>query len=113
MFKNLEDMQKVTKEQFDAVSGISSTVSKGFQQIATETAEYTKKSFESASAVAEKLVGAKSFEAAVEVQTEYAKSAYEAFVAQAKKMGDLYASLAKDTFKPVEMAVAKAQSAKK
>lgn len=113
MFKNLEDMQKVGKEQFDAVAAISNNFSKGLQQIATETAEYTKKSFESANAVTEKLVGAKSLEAAVEVQTEYAKSAYEAFVAQAKKMGDLYTSLAKDTFKPVEMAVAKAQAAKK
>ena len=113
MFKNLEDMQKVGKDQFEAAAAVANTFSKGMQQIATETADYTKKQFESANAVAEKLISAKSFEAVVEAQTEYAKSAYEAFVAQSKKVGDLYASLAKDTFKPVESAVAKAQTSKK
>lgn len=113
MFKNFEDMQKVGKEQFDAFSAAGNSFSKAMQQIATETADYTKKSFEAASTATEKVVGAKSFEAAIEAQTDYAKSAYEAFVAQSKKIGDLYTALAKDTFKPVEMAMAKAQTAKK
>ena len=45
---------------------------------------------------------------AVEVQTDYAKAAYEGFVAEATKMGELYADLAKDAYKPFESIIAKA-----
>jgi len=83
-------------------------VTKGVQQIATETTEYSKKSVESASAAFEKLVGAKSIDVALQVQGEFAKASYESFIAQSTKMGELYAGLAKEIFKPVEAAVAKA-----
>ncbi|MGE3247385.1 MAG: phasin family protein [Beijerinckiaceae bacterium] len=113
MFKSMDEMQKYGKDQFDAMASVSTAFSKGVQKIATEASDYSKKSFEQASSAAEQLAGAKSFEAAVQVQTDYAKQAYEAFVAQAKKMGDLYTTLAKDTFKPVETVVAKTQAAAK
>jgi hypothetical protein len=112
MFKNVEEMQKYGKDQFDAFAAVSTAYTKGVQQIATEATDYTKKSFEAATATGEKLAAAKSFEAAVQVQTDYAKQAYEAFIAQSKKMGDLLTSLGKDTMKPVESAVAKAQASK-
>ncbi len=51
----------------------------------------------------------KSLEKAIEIQTDYAKSAYEGFVSQATKMGELYADLAKEAYKPFETLVAKAK----
>ncbi|MFZ9501646.1 MAG: phasin family protein [Beijerinckiaceae bacterium] len=108
MFKNFEDVQKLGKEQLDAASALGAAVTKGVQQIATETTEYSKKSVESASAAFEKLVGAKSIDVALQVQGEFAKASYESFIAQSTKMGELYAGLAKEIFKPVEAAVAKA-----
>ena len=53
-------------------------------------------------------MGAKSLEKAMEVQTEYLKSSYEDFVAEATKLGELYADLAKEAYKPFESALAKA-----
>jgi hypothetical protein len=85
------------------------TFSKGLQAIAVETTEYTKKSFEAGSAALEKLYAAKSLESALEVQNAYAKSAYEAFVAQATKVSEMYADLAKDLYQPLETLVAKAK----
>jgi hypothetical protein len=41
------------------------------------------------------------------VQTEYARSAYEAFVAESQKIAGMYTDLAKQTFKPLEGMVAK------
>ena len=61
----------------------------------------TRKSF------VEKLSGVKSLDKAIEVQTEYAKSAYETFVAESQKIAGLYTDLAKQTFKPLEGMVAK------
>ena len=39
----------------------------------------------------------------IQIQTEYAKTAYAAFVAHATKMRELYSDLAKAACKPVEM----------
>ena len=111
MFKNLEDLQQFSKDQLDAATVTATTLSKGVQQIAVEATDYSKKSLESSTAFVEKLLGAKSLDKAVEIQTAFAKSSYESFVAQATKMGELYTNIAKEAFKPVEAAFAKAQSA--
>ena len=112
MIKNIEDVQKLSKDSMDATMKSFGMLSKTTQAIATEVADYSKKSFEDGSKVMEKLLGVKSFEKAIEIQTDYAKSAYEGFVAQATKIGELYADLAKETYKPFEAYVAKATPAK-
>ena len=53
----------------------------------------------------EKLLGAKSYDTAIQIQSEFWKTSYASFVAQATKIGELYSSLAKEAFKPVETAV--------
>jgi phasin family protein len=72
-------------------------------------ADYSKKSFEEGTAALEKLFGVKSIEKAIELQTEYAKTAYEGFVAEATKIGEMYSSLAKESYKPFESMMAKAK----
>ena len=113
MFKNIEDFQKFGKEQFEAATSVGSAWTKGVQQIATEATDYSKKSFEASSSMMEKLMGVKSVEKAVEIQTEFAKQSYEAFIAQSTKFGELFTNLAKDSFKPVEEVFAKVQAAAK
>src|ERR1700730_3727557 len=112
MLKNFDDIQKYGKDHVDSTMKAWGQVSKGVQAIAAETADYSKKSFEEGSAALEKLLGAKSLEKALEIQTAYAKTAYEGFVAQATKLGELYADLAKETYKPFENFVPKAPAAK-
>ena len=112
MLKNFEDFQKLGKDNVDTCMKQFGTVSKGWQAIATEFADYSKKSFEEGSAALEKLLGAKSLEKAIEIQSAYAKSAYETFVAEATKMGELYTDLAKETYKPFEGMIAKVTPAK-
>jgi len=46
------------------------------------------------------MVGAKSVEDAIEVQTKYAKKAYDAHIAEMTKLGEMYASLIQTAFKP-------------
>jgi hypothetical protein len=82
------------------------------QAIFAEGADYTKKSVESRLALGEKLLGAKSFDAVIQIQTEYAKASYDAFVAQATKMGELHSNLAKAAFRPAEQAIAAMQVTK-
>ena len=112
MLTNFDDLQKLGKENIDVAMKQFGTVSKGWQAIATEVADYSKKSFEHGTATLESLLGAKSLEKAIEIQSAYAKSAYETFVAEATKMGELYTDLAKETYKPLEGIIAKVAPAK-
>jgi hypothetical protein len=106
MFK-VEDFQQQSKEQLDAAVASARTVANGFQAIAAAYGDYSKKSFEDTKSYVEKLSGVKSFDKALEVQSEYAKTAYDTFVAEAQKIGGLYSDLAKETYKPFEGLVAK------
>ena len=112
MLKNFEDFQKLGKDNMDTCMKQFGTVSKGWQAIATEVADYSKKSFEHGTAALESLLGAKSLEKAIEIQTDYVKTAYEGFVAQSSKLGELYTDLAKETYKPLEGMIAKVAPAK-
>ncbi|HZT25463.1 MAG TPA: phasin family protein [Pseudolabrys sp.] len=109
MVKNLEDLQQVGKESVDSTLKSWGALSKGTQAIAVEIADYSKKAFEDGTAALEKLFGVKSLDKAFEVQTEYAKVAYEGFVAEATKLSELYLDLAKETYRPFEGLVAKAK----
>lgn len=103
----VEEIQQFGKEQFDSAVASATTLQTGAQAIAAAVGEYSKKSFEDGNAFVAKLSGVKSVETAMEVQSEYAKSAYEAFMAESQKIGQLYADLAKQAYKPFEGFVAK------
>ena len=109
MMKSFEDASKSGKEFMDTGLKSFASLSKNVQAITVEATEYSKKTFENGTAAFEKLTSAKSLDKAVEVQTDYAKQAYEGFVAQATRMGELYAEMAKEAYKPFETAVAKAK----
>ena len=99
MFK-VEDFQNYGKEHFEGVQN-------GLHAIASAYGDYTKKSFEDTKSFVEKLSGVKSIDKAFEVQSEYAKSAYETFVAESQKIAGLYSDLAKQPYKPLEGLVTK------
>jgi hypothetical protein len=108
MYANFEAFQKQGQENLELAMKSVNALNKGWQEIAKEAADYAKVSFEHASATAEKMTAVKSMEKAMEVQTEYAKGAYEAFVQRATKMGELYADVAKEAYKPLEAMMPKA-----
>jgi hypothetical protein len=72
------------------------------QTIANEYRDYTRKSFEESRFFVEKLMGVRSFDKAVEVQTEFARRAYANFVAESQRMCELYNAFVRQTFRPWE-----------
>ncbi|MDJ0513738.1 MAG: phasin family protein [Pseudomonadota bacterium] len=107
MMKGFEEFQKVGKDGFDAYVRSFGEMNKGFQAIAAEFTDYSKKAFEDSTKAFEQLAGAKSFEQAIEIQSQFAKKAYEGYMAEMSKIGEMYVGLAKDAYKPVEAAMAK------
>ena len=112
MIQQFDHFQKFDHDSLDAVVKAVGAVTKGAQTITLESADYARKSFEQSTATLEKLVGARTLDKAVEIQTTYLKDAYEGFVAQSTKIGELYTAVAKDAFKPYEGLVGKPAGAK-
>ena len=104
--KNFEDVQNFGKEGFEAWVASATAMTKGVQAVAQEVAEFSRKSLELSTQTFEKAATARSVERVVEVQQGYAKEAYEAALAQANKLGELYVATAKDAFKPFEASLA-------
>jgi hypothetical protein len=104
--KMAEEAQKVGKDGFETVVKSFGEANNGLQAIVAEVTDYSKKAFEDGTRAFEQLIGAKSVEQAVEIQSQYIKRAYDAYVAQLSKLGGMYAGLVRNTYKPVEQAIA-------
>lgn len=102
MIKNFDDMQKLGQSNMDGAMRAFGEWNKNWQAIAAEMSDYTKRSFEEGSATLEKLMTSKSVEQAVEIQTSYAKRAYDDYMQQMTKIGGMYANMAKEAYRPVE-----------
>jgi hypothetical protein len=112
MLGNFDDVQKVSKTSVEATTQAFGAISKSTQAIVSEMADYSKRSFENSTKALEKLLGVRSLDKAIEVQSEYAKSMFDDCKAQMTKLGQLYADLARESFKPFETQLTKPPSTK-
>jgi hypothetical protein len=104
MINNFQDFQKFGQANVDTAMKAFGDWNKSWQAIAAEMTDYSKRAFEDGSATFEKLVSAKSLEQAFEIQSSFAKRAYDDYMHQMTKISGMYQSLAKDAYKPVEKA---------
>jgi hypothetical protein len=105
--ENQNSFKKFSHQQDDEKQLDTGTASASFQAIATAYGDYTKKSFEDTKSFVEKMSGVRSPDKAIEVQTKFAKTAFETFMAESQKIGGLYRDLAKQSYKPFGGLVAK------
>lgn len=102
MIGGFDELQKVGKDGMDNVVKSAGVWTKGFQALAAESADYSRSAFENGAKAFEKLVAAPSLDKAVEIQTDYFRSAYESYVGQATKVGEIFTAMARDAYKPYE-----------
>jgi phasin family protein len=104
---NVEQLQQKVKEQSDAAMASGNAVAARVQAIAAAHADYTKKALQDGSEFMTKLASLKVPGDVMALQSAYAKTAYEEFVAESKKISELYVDLAKQAYQPLEGLVAK------
>jgi len=102
MINGFEDIQKAGRESVNKALESFGALSRGWQALATETAGFSKQSFEEGAAHVEKLLGAKSVEGAFETQTDYLRASYEKAVGQAARIGEIYLDVVKQAARPFE-----------
>jgi hypothetical protein len=81
------------------------------QTIANAYVDYTRKSLQESRSFVEKLMGVRSFDNAIEVQTEFARQSLANFVAGSQKICELYGKLATQVVRPWEGLAAKVAQA--
>ena len=102
-----EEFQKLGKDRFDAAVRSYGEVNKGFQAINAKIIDYSKMVFEDGAHAFAQLVSAKTVEQAIEIQSQYAKKAFDTYVAEMSKLSDIYVGTAREAYKPVEKAFTK------
>jgi hypothetical protein len=105
MIKSLEDVQKLNQSNVDNAMKLFGDWTKGWQAIATEWQDYSKRSYAESTQTFEKMVAAKTVEQAMEIQSGFAKRAYQDYVREVNKVGAMYTDFAKEAYKPVEKAI--------
>ena len=107
----VEQIQQAAKDQSDTAMASAQSLATSIQTIASAHADYAKKAMQDGSEFISKLTSLKEPTKVVELQSEYVKNAYETFVAESKKISELYADLFKQTAKPLEGLIAKKKAA--
>ena len=109
--KNVEQIQQATKDIGDTATASAHTFATSLQTIASAHADFAKKLMQHSSEFISQLTSVKEPAKLMELQSEYAKNAYETFVAESKKISELYAELFKQMTKPLEDLIEKNKAA--
>ena len=107
----VEQVEQAAKNIGNEATASADTFASSFQTIATAHVDYAKKAMQDSSEFFAKLTSVKEPTKLMELQSEYVKSAYETFVAESKKLSELYADLFKQTTKPLQDLIAKNRAA--
>ena len=96
------EIQQNTIDLGEIAKSSAKTLPTSVQTIATAHADYAKKAMQDSSEFFAKLTSVRDPAKLMELQSEYVKNAYETFVAEAKKISELYTDFFKQTAKPLQ-----------
>lgn len=88
------------KDNAEAAMKSATTAGKGIETINGEIYSYSKQSIEDSVAATKAVMGSKSVHEAFEFQTDYVKSAFEAYIAEMSKITELATATTKDSYAP-------------
>jgi phasin family protein len=98
---SLNEANAHSKKNLEAVIASVTASTKGAEALGAQAMAYSKKAVEDQVAAAKSLSGAKSIQEVVELQTTFAKSALEAYMAEIGKMSEIVSASMKESVKPL------------
>jgi phasin family protein len=99
--KTYERFAGLGKENVEAYFKAATAMTKAFEQINSEVVAYSKQQMEDGMAAFKAVSGAKNMHEAWEVQSDFAKTALDAYIAQATKINDMFMDAAKQAVEPL------------
>ncbi len=103
----LNEIQSKGREGMGATMESFSAWASGWQAIATEYADYSKSSLDLTTRAVEETLASKGIDTAYQTQAEFAKRAYDSFVGETGKLGEMYLQTAREALAPIEKQIRK------
>jgi phasin family protein len=104
--KSYDQFMSFGKENADAVMKCATAAGKGIETINSEVFAYARRSLEESIAATKAVIGSKSLDEAFQRQSEYGKAAFETYIDQLARVGELTMASAKDATSPLQARVA-------
>jgi phasin family protein len=102
----LNELNAQSKKNLEAVVASATAATKGAEALGAHAMAFSKQAIEDQVAAAKSLAGAKSLQEAIELQTGWAKSALEGYIANFGKLSQIVTDSVKETTKPLNERVA-------
>jgi phasin family protein len=97
----LNELNAQSKRNLEAVVESVTAATKGAETLSNEAMTYARRAVEGQVEQAKALSGARSVQEVVELQTTYAKSSMEAYIAQMNKAAEIMSNVVKESFRPL------------
>lgn len=100
--KNYDQFLGYGRETVEAYVKAANAAGKGVETINGEIYAFSKQSIEDSIAATKAVLGSKSVHEAFEVQTDFAKSAFDAYVGQMTRLSEIFTSTSRQTLAPLQ-----------
>jgi phasin family protein len=97
----LSEASAFGKQNVEALLASAAAAQKGFETLSARSVAFSKQALENHVAAAKSLMASKSVQEFVEKQNDYAKTSFEAYVAELSSFSDLVSGVAKETLQPI------------
>ena len=99
--KIVEEFADLTRGNVEAIVASSKVAAKGVETLSQEAAEYSRKSFEDASAALKSIVEVKSATDLFKLQGDFARAAFDSAVAESARLSEAMLKIAGDVAEPI------------
>jgi len=99
MFMNPQQFGNIPFTPFEAVTAAVTSATQGFWAVTTEATGYSQKSVANVFALGEKLSRARKLDEIIQLNSDFAKAAFDEFTAEVTKIGSIYADVANQTIR--------------
>lgn len=103
--KSLEEISTYSKQNVEAIVASTNATAKAIETLNAEALAYAKQSFEDGIAAAKSLATAKSVQEVLDLHSDFTKTAFDGFLAQSSKFGEMFTKLSKEALEPINARV--------
>lgn len=100
--KGYDQFFSYSKETAEAYLKSANVAGKGVEAFSNELYSFSKQAMEDQMAAAKALMGTKSLFEVFEMQSDFAKTAFDSYVGEMTKLGEICASTTKDAIEPLQ-----------
>lgn len=104
-FKNYDELADFNKETIEAMIASSNVVAKGVEDFGQEIASYAQKAAEKNIETAKKMFAVKNVQDAMDLQAEWAKTAFDSFMSESAKLQDMSMQVSTKAAEPLSKQV--------